>query len=277
MTTILITGATDGIGRLAALRLAEAGHDLLLHGRDDVKLGEVESETLAAGAGGVSVHRADLSSLAQVDELATEVIARLDSRPLDVLINNAGVFTAKDPMTDAGLDVRFVVNTLAPYRLTRLLQRVLRAGSRVVNVASAAQSTVDLAALRGERRLGDDMTAYAQSKLALTMWTTHRARQADAPVMIALNPSSLMATKMVADAFGIDDRQGNDPARGAGILVSAATGEEFADASGAWFDGDTGPEGEFASAHADARDEHKAAALVDTLDDLLREHGFDQP
>ena len=273
MTTILITGATDGIGRLAALQLAEAGHDLLLHGRDASRLGDVERAALAAGASGVSVHRADLSSMTEVDALAAGVIERLDGARLGALINNAGVFTVAEPVTPEGLDMRFVVNALAPYRLTRQLAQVLGDDSRVVNVASAAQGAVDLAALRGERRLEDDMTAYAQSKLALTMWTLHLARQPGAPVMIALNPSSLMATKMVADAFGIEGDRGNDPARGADILVRAATGEEFEDARGAWFDGDAGERGVFAAAHADARDEGASAALVRTLDELLR----DQP
>ncbi|QWC84884.1 SDR family NAD(P)-dependent oxidoreductase [Nocardioidaceae bacterium] len=275
--TVMITGATDGIGRLAALRLAEEGHELLLHGRSARKLAAVESEVEEAGASSVTTLRADLSSLAAVSDLAVLLETQLDAddgASLDAIVHNAGVYGAEDPRTADGLDVRFVVNTLAPYLLTRRLGPFLGAGSRVVSVASAAQSTVDLAALRGELQLSDG-AAYAQSKLAMTMWTLHLSAESSPgpkPAYVALNPSSLMATKMVADAFGLSGSSANDPDRGARILQQAAVGEEFGEADGAWFDGDAGQAGEFAEPHADARDADLRRELVAAMDELLSDH-----
>ena len=87
-----------------------------------------------------------------------------------MLINNAGVYKTPDPVTQDGLDVRFVVNTIAPYLLTQRLLPAMRPSGRVVNVTSAAQVPVNLEALAGRVRL-DDMAAYAQSKLGLVMWS----------------------------------------------------------------------------------------------------------
>ena len=165
--TILLTGATDGIGLATANALAAQGHDLLLHGRNPDKLAAAEAAVAAQpGAGGVAGYLADLSSMAAVESLATAVAGRHPA--LDVVINNAGIFKTPDPITPDGLDIRFAVNTLPPYLLTKRLLPVLGPGGRVVNLSSAAQAPVDLSAVRGQTRL-DDMAAYAQSKLALTM------------------------------------------------------------------------------------------------------------
>lgn len=93
------------------------------------------------------------------------------NKHLDVLINNAGVFTIDNPVTNSGLDARFMVNTIVPYMLTLGLIDVMDAQSRVINVSSAAQAPVNWSALRGEIRLSDG-DAYAQSKLAITCSTT---------------------------------------------------------------------------------------------------------
>ncbi|EAQ04118.1 probable oxidoreductase [Pseudooceanicola batsensis HTCC2597] len=229
--TILITGATDGIGLLTAKTLAAEGHQVLLHGRSADKL-----EAAAAEVGGnPETYRADLSDLSAAASFAEEVRARHDR--LDVMINNAGVLKAPQTRTEAGLDLRFVVNTLAPYVLTQELLPILAKDGRVVNLSSAAQAPVDLAALRGERSLGD-MDAYAQSKLAITIWTQELARaHPEGPVFVAVNPGSLLASKMVKEGFGV---AGNDLSIGADILTRAALSEEFAGASGRYFDNDSG-------------------------------------
>jgi len=116
----------------------------------------------------------------------------------DVLINNAGVFKTAETRTQEGLDVRFAVNTLAPYLLTQKLLPLIGTAGRVINVSSAGQSTVDPDALAGRVSLSDDFTAYAQSKLALTMWSLSLALSlnGDGPAIIAVNPGSLLGTKI---------------------------------------------------------------------------------
>ncbi len=157
--TILITGATDGIGLETARMLVAQGHSVLLHGRNPAKLARVEEELSALpGAGTIESYVADLSDLAEVMALAEAVAAKHGM--LDVLINNAGVFKTADPVTASGLDLRFVVNTLAPYLLTERLLPLLGKTGRVINLSSAAQTPIDLEALTGRIRLGD-MPAYA--------------------------------------------------------------------------------------------------------------------
>jgi len=264
MKTILITGATDGIGLATAKALALQGHKLLIHGRSAEKLERVKAELAALGAD-VEGYLADLSDLKQVEKLAAEVAANHER--LDVLINNAGIFKTNQPITAAGLDVRFVVNTLAPYLLTRRLLPLMVASSRVVNLSSAAQAPVDLQALAGKQRLGD-MPAYAQSKLAITMWTRHLARELGAgPVIVAVNPGSLLATRMVKEGFGV---AGNDINIGADILIRAALSDEFASASGRYFDNDAH---RFNDPHPDGLDDSKCAELVEAIETILAGKG----
>jgi len=214
--TILITGSTDGIGLLTAKTLASMGHDVLLHGRSAKKL-----ETAAQEIGGsVESYEADLSYMDQVHTLATAV--RQQHNHLDAVINNAGVFKVGQTLTSDGYDVRFMVNTFAPYVLTRALLPVLTTNSRIVNLSSAAQEPVDLDVLHGRKQV-DDMAAYAQSKLAITIWSQEIAKELnDGPVVVAVNPGSLLASKMVKEGFGV---AGKDLQIGADILCEAAIGE----------------------------------------------------
>lgn len=260
--TILITGATDGIGLETAKLLVAQGHILLLHGRNPAKLAAVEKELSAlTEAPRLECYLANLSRIDDVHALAEAV--RETHATLDVLINNAGVYKVAEPVTPDGLDTRFMVNTLAPYRLTRLLLPLLPGSGRVVNLSSAAQAPVDPQALAGQTRL-DDMTAYAQSKLAITMWSFRMAQTlVDGPAILAINPGSLLASKMVKDGFGV---AGNDLRIGAEILVRAALSDEFADASGTYFDND---EGQFALPHRDALDPVKSAEIVQAIEAAL--------
>lgn len=257
--TILITGSSDGIGLEAARLLAGEGHRVILHGRSSAKLARAkeghqvlaECKTLAA----------DLSDFAQIERMAQEVERRLGA--LDVLINNAGVFKVADPVTPSGLDIRFVVNTLAPYLLTRLLFPIIPADGRVLNLSSAAQAPLSERALRGLEQLSDS-AAYAQSKLAITAWSRHMAQALpEGPVIIAVNPGSLLATKMVREAYGM---AGKDVGQGACILDELAVSPEHAGATGLYFDNDNG---RFAAPHPDALDPDKAARLIATMDEIL--------
>lgn len=264
--TILITGSTDGIGLETAKMLVSQGHHVLLHGRNPAKLDEVE-KTLSelADGGPIESYVADLSRLGDVEAIATAVTER--HTHLDVLINNAGVFKTPAPLTPNGLDVRFVVNTLAPYLLTQRLLPLLNVSGRVVNLSSAAQSPVDPEALAGRIKLADDFDAYAQSKLAITMWSRHMALALndEGPAVIAVNPGSLLGTKMVTEGF---DVAGGDIRIGADILCRAALSDEFKAASGQYFDNDSK---QFAAPHPDALDQRKSDEIVRVIETVLDE------
>lgn len=262
--TILITGATDGIGQLTANKLAAQGHHLIIHGRSPDKLNHCAHQLTSAGAATVDTFCADFSDLAQVAGMSTAL--KKHRAKIDVLINNAGVYKMTSPQTDSGFDARFVVNTIAPYQLTTALTGAMPATGRVINLSSAAQAEVNLKAVSGGQILADEFEIYAQSKLALTMWSLylgqHRAH--GEPAIIAVNPGSLLASKMVREGFGVP---GKDIGIGADILTLAALGESFANASGLYFDNDRG---EFADPHPDALNETKCRALIQVMDSLIQ-------
>lgn len=255
--TIMITGATDGIGALTAMKLSEAGHTVLVHGRNPDKAAKV-AETLPGPS-----HRylADLSDLAAVRQLANQVSK--EHSCVDVLINNAGVLKAAAQVTADGMDIRYMVNTVAPYVLTKGLLPVIPAAGRVINLSSAAQSPVDSSALRSGHPM-PELEAYAQSKLALTIWSAELAKELPTgPDVIAVNPGSLLATKMVKDGFGVD---GNDLDIGANVLCEAATGAVFANATGKYYDNDSAA---FAAPHPAAADAQHVTDVMRMLQEVL--------
>lgn len=258
--TILITGATDGIGFATAKRLADTGHRVLMHGRDREKL----TRCRAAVGGNTVGYIADLSCLQQVRGLAGRV---LDEYPeLDVLINNAGVFPVENPLAPNGLDVRFVVNTIAPYLLTTILLPSMPDVGRVVNVASAAMRSVDIDALAGDVQL-HNMAAYAQSKLALVMWTIEMANNlpSAAPAILAVNPSGpVLATKMVTEGLKM---RGSDVGIGADAVCNAALSPEFTNRSGQFYDNDIK---DFRVPHPDVLDMDKVADVSAVIRFLTR-------
>jgi NAD(P)-dependent dehydrogenase (short-subunit alcohol dehydrogenase family) len=206
---VLITGATDGIGKITAQGLAGMDATVLLHGRDRYKgeatLAEIGEET---GNNRLRYYHADLADLAAVRKLVA--IVKTDHDHLDVLINNAGLgpgpssHTARESSRD-GYELRFAVNYLAPFLLTRTLLPLIRqaAPSRIVNLSSAAQEPIDFTDLMFTRGY-DPMSAYARSKTALTMFTFELAQrlQKDAITVNCLHPGSLLDTKMVRESFG---------------------------------------------------------------------------
>ena len=264
---ILLTGATDGIGLETAKMLLAQGHTVLLHGRNQDKLNNVQSALNEQyPQASTATYVADLSDMAQVQTLAQSVLSDLQQadKILDVLINNAGVYKLADITTKEGLDARFAVNTIAPYLLTKLLLPAMNAQSRVINVSSAAQSSVNFESLVGNKPLSDS-AAYAQSKLAITMWSRHLglALKSTGPLVVSVNPKSLLGSKMVKDAYGLD---GGDLKLGADIFCRAALSDEFKEATGLYFDNDAE---RFAPPHPDALNNAKNQQLVDTLDSVL--------
>jgi NAD(P)-dependent dehydrogenase (short-subunit alcohol dehydrogenase family) len=238
---ILVTGSTDGLGKSTARDLAAAGATVLLHGRDpergDAAVREIREET---DNDRLHYYVADFSSLEEVHRLADEVAA--DHDRLDVLVNNAGIGagrrgeTSRDLSRD-GYELRFAVNYLAPFLLTRLLLPLVRrsAPARIVNVASAGQSPISFDDVMLERGY-DGMRAYAQSKLALVMFTFDLAEELEGTGLIAnsLHPASLMDTKMVFETFGSASssvREGTD------ATVRLAISPELRRVTGRYFDG----------------------------------------
>ncbi|WP_305971556.1 MULTISPECIES: SDR family NAD(P)-dependent oxidoreductase [unclassified Mameliella] len=254
MKTILITGATQGLGRATAQALAEQGHALILHGRNADKLSEVAADLRRTGAE-IATEVADLSDLTQVAAMADRVAKKHPQ--IDALINNAGVLKTAQARAGA-YDVRFAVNTLASALLAQRLLPVIPQDGRIIHLSSAAQAPVDTEALAGNRPL-QDMAAYAQSKLAITLWNqSFGDRHPEGPVSLAVNPGSLLATRMVREGFGTS---GNDLNIGVDILTRAALSEEFAQATGRYYDNDAR---RLAPRYDDATTA-KVTAQIDTL------------
>lgn len=267
---ILITGSTDGIGKLAAIKLAHDGHHIYIHGRNAEKLKAVISKIKSA-TGNVNIHgyQADFSDLNAVKNMANQM--NKDLNHLDILINNAGVFNSKTASNKEGLDMRLTVNYLAPYLLTHTILPLLRKGKkpRIINLSSAAQATVDLEVLEGNRQITEQQS-YAQSKLALTMWSFFMAKQESEIVIIPVNPGSLLNTKMVKEAFG---RFWSSPEKGANILYELASNTKYQEQSGKYFDNDKGQEiGTFGPAHKDAYDEVKIDQLLDATKSIMNNY-----
>ncbi|MGM0898076.1 MAG: SDR family NAD(P)-dependent oxidoreductase [Bacillota bacterium] len=253
---ILVTGATDGIGLATAKMLVDRGHHVLLHGRNEDKLKAVAKEL---GEENTEQLIADFSKLAEVKELAEKIASEHDH--LDVLINNAGVFNATDTVTEDGLDIRFAVNTVSPYLLTKALLPLMDESGRIINLSSAAQQPLNMEALMGKEKISDGQ-AYAQSKLAITMWSIELAKEVS-PVVVAVNPKSLLGSKMVKKAFGTD---GHDINIGADIVCRAALSDDFKDATGKYFDND---KEQFGEPHPDAKDAQKCAALIERMNAII--------
>jgi NAD(P)-dependent dehydrogenase (short-subunit alcohol dehydrogenase family) len=234
--TILVTGATDGLGKHVASALARRGATVLLHGRSperlEATLEELRDQTSTEKVGS---YLADLSSLAAVRDLADRVLSEYDR--LDVLVNNAGIIVQERKESEDGYELTFAVNYLSHFLLTSLLLPLLKgsAPARVVNVASAGQSPIDFDDPMLERGY-DAMRAYSTSKLAQIMFTFELAeRLSDTGVSVnALHPASLMDTKMVQDTFGYTMSTVEE---GTEAAVRLAVSPELEGVTGRYFDG----------------------------------------
>jgi NAD(P)-dependent dehydrogenase (short-subunit alcohol dehydrogenase family) len=233
--TIVITGATDGLGKGLASELAPSGARLILHGRNEEKGQALLEELGPKASGDLEWRRADLSSLDEVRELAD---ALSEEDRIDVLVNNAGIGTAggREESVD-GYELTFAVNYLAPFLLTRLLLSLLErtAPARIVNVSSAGQMPIDFDDVMLERDYSG-MQAYCQSKVALVMLTFDLAEELEGKgvTVNCLHPGTYMPTNMVRQS-GIEPVTPLED----GIAATARliSSPEVAEVNGHYFDG----------------------------------------
>jgi NAD(P)-dependent dehydrogenase (short-subunit alcohol dehydrogenase family) len=199
--TIVVTGATDGLGKGIAEQLAPTGARLILHGRNEEKGRALVEELRPRATGELEFRLADFKSLDEVRELASQL---LEEDRIDVLVNNAGVGTAGPrEESDDGYELTFQVNYLAPFLLTRRLLPLIKstAPSRIVNVTSAGQAPIDFDDIMLERSYSG-FQAYSQSKLALVMLTFDLAEELEGSGVTAncLHPGTYLPTNMVRAA-----------------------------------------------------------------------------
>lgn len=240
----LVTGATDGVGRYVAARLADAGYHVLAHGRDQGR-GESLMREISAAGGTAQFYPADLASLKQVRELANAVLLTQDR--LDLLINNAGIGTTNPDGEDRrqqsadGHELRFAVNYLAGFLLTHLLlsrlQETGREGdpARIVNVASAGQQAIDFSDVMLTKGYSG-ARAYCQSKLAQILFTIDLAEELKGShvTVNCLHPATYMDTTMVRRA-GVRPVSSVD--EGGEAILQLALSPDLVGQSGLYFNG----------------------------------------
>ncbi|MEX2402330.1 MAG: SDR family NAD(P)-dependent oxidoreductase [Rhodothermales bacterium] len=253
---IVITGATDGLGKLVARDLAEEGAGVILHGRDPEKGRRVLEELRAAtGSDALSYVNADFAALDEIRAMADAIAA--DHDRIDVLVNNAGIGfgapgSGRETSRD-GYELRFQVNYLSGFLLTSRLLPLLRhpPSARIVNVASAAQQAIDFEDVMLEADYSGHR-AYSQSKLAQILFTVELAeRLADTSITVnALHPATYMDTNMVHEA-GLTPA--NSVQKGADAVEHLIADSEPAATTGAYFNGRTPTRAAGQAYDADAR------------------------
>jgi NAD(P)-dependent dehydrogenase (short-subunit alcohol dehydrogenase family) len=235
--TALVTGSTDGVGRMVAERLGQDGWRVLVHGRDRGR-GEQVVASINAGRGSAEFLQADISAFAEVRRLA-DAVQRTTKR-LDLLINNAGIGSGGPQGTRQtsadGHELRFAVNYLAGFLLTDLLLPLLKASApaRIVNVSSLGQQALDFGDVMLTREYSG-IRAYRQSKLAQILFTIDLAKELEGKdiTVNALHPATFMDTKMVRD-FGTPRSTVEE---GALAILKLATSAGVEGRSGLYFNG----------------------------------------
>jgi NAD(P)-dependent dehydrogenase (short-subunit alcohol dehydrogenase family) len=240
--TILVTGATDGLGKEVASYFAVRKATVLLHGRN-LEKGEATRLELQEKTGNHALlyYNADFASLDEVREMAMTILA--NHHRLDVLINNAGIgvrtLEARRELSTEGHELRFAVNYLSHVLLTLLLLPLLRisAPSRIINVASAGQHSIDFENVMLEHDY-NEWQAYQQSKLAQVMFTLDLARElkGSGVTVNCLHPATLMNTKMVYDSPFFDN-PASTVEEGAKAVEYLAISPDLEGVTGKYFDG----------------------------------------
>lgn len=237
MKNILVTGATDGIGRQTAFELARAGHSLVIHGRNADKLRATRQDLVSRTDNqAITTAQGDFASLEDVRELAETLNARQEH--FDVLLNNAGVYLNEYRKSADGFEATFAINHLAPFLLTHLLLDHLRDGveTRIVNVSSIAHSRaqLDFDNLNAEKGFSP-YGSYALSKLANVLFTVELARRLPEganTTVNALHPG-VVSTKLLTEGFGMSGNDSLD--EGAATSVMLATADAVSGVTGRYF------------------------------------------
>ena len=234
--TALVTGSTDGVGRHVAERLAAQGWRVIVHGRDRTR-GEAVVERITQQGGEARLLVADLASLSEVRSLADAV--QRDADGLDALVNNAGIGTSgsKRELSADGFELRFAVNYLAGFLLTRLMLPMLasRKSARIVNVSSAGQQAIDFSDVMLTRGYSG-VRAYCQSKLAQIVFTMDLAKELAARDVTAncLHPATYMDTTRVR-LSGVQPISTVE--QGGAAILQLIESEALAGRSGLYFSG----------------------------------------
>jgi NAD(P)-dependent dehydrogenase (short-subunit alcohol dehydrogenase family) len=236
-SVVLVTGATDGIGKETALELARVGARVIVHGRSEARVAAVYEELEAASE--VPPPKpviADFASLSQVRALVLELARR--GLSIDTLINNAGVYMKHRELSAEGIELTMAVNHFAHVLLTHLLLEnpVGQSLTRIINVSSIAhvRAYIDLEDIDNTRTPFDDYEAYATSKLANVLFTVELARrlQSRGVRVNAVHPG-VVSTKLLVTGF---EMRGPDSlGKGARSSVLLAISPEYAQVSGAYF------------------------------------------
>jgi NAD(P)-dependent dehydrogenase (short-subunit alcohol dehydrogenase family) len=234
MSTILVTGSTDGIGLETAIALARMGHEVVLHSRDAQKaLLAADKVKHAVPEAKLQTACADLADLGQVVQMAQELNARLPK--LDVLLHNAGVYMTHRQLSANGFEMMMAVNYFAPFVMTRWLKPLLRqsADPRVVTVSSVAHQSgrIEFDNMNGEREF-DAYHAYAGSKLADVLYANALAHRESWLCSNSLHPGTI-DTKLLHTGF---DMKGDTLQQGARTSVYLATSPEVRGVTGRYFD-----------------------------------------
>lgn len=269
VTLVVLTGATRGIGRAAAIELARRGAEVALVGREPERVSAVAEEAEAAGGGApVHQHVADLALMSSVRALAEELRSRYAR--IDVLANNAGALFASRRETSEGFEQTCALNHLAPFLLTNLLRDLL-AGGRVVTTASDAHQSgrLDLDDLQSENSYAA-MRVYGTSKLCNILFTRELARRAPELHANCFHPGT------VRTGFGKNDNGiwkiltilggpfFRSPERGARSLVWLALSDEAASLNGEYIEDE-----KVATPSAQARDDALARGLWERSAELV--------
>lgn len=233
---ILITGSTDGIGYQTAYELLKLGHTIILHGRNEEKT-FLSKEKLSSAFEGANIHyvSGDLSSLTQVETISEKVLNQFNK--IDVLINNAGIYSNHFSLSKEGFELTFAVNHLAHFHLTNQLLPLVKKSDngRIINVSSVAhkRGKLELENINNQNTFSP-YGSYAQSKLANVLFSNLLADKLNGTKITSnsLHPG-VISTKLLKKGFGMS---GAPLETGAATSVYLADSENLVNTNGKYFD-----------------------------------------